>query len=81
MPFFVEPDELVAGADAGVEACVVGLAAGLVVFEEFEPHAATPSAASARRPAATRRIVLDMLVVMFAPWCFSSAASVTHVFV
>jgi hypothetical protein len=77
MPFLVEPagevvvdgaGAVVDGAGAGLD-CVVGLAAGVEELDEVEPHAARPSAASARTPAAKRRIVLDMVVVMFAPSC------------
>ena len=71
MPFFVEPaaDEL-AGAGAELEDCVVGLAAGVDELEALDPHAATPNAARTKRLAAKRRIVLDMVVVIFAPSWF-----------
>jgi hypothetical protein len=69
MPFFVEPavDVLAGGVGEGLDDCVVGVAAGVAELDELEPHAATPRAARAKSPAAQRRIVLDVLLVIFAP--------------
>lgn len=74
MPFLVEPADVeeLAGGVAAVEDCVDGLAAGVDDVDELdalEPHAASPSAASTSRPAASRRADLGIEVVMVTPLC------------
>ena len=68
MPFELDPDEveLVAEAppDVLLELCVDGLEDCVDALEfEFEPHAASPKAASASTTAARRRV--DLLFVVF----------------
>jgi hypothetical protein len=62
-PVDVDGEFVVAVAPGGFEDRADGFAADVDELEEFEPHAATPSAANSSRTAARRRG--DLFIVAF----------------